>query len=155
MDAWQGCCRKPDDGCFCLTRRVSHSCVFLTPRPKGKPSIGKVLQRGLFERLKRSLGQLIKDQRKIPSRFTPASFGAIPMEIIKEAVEIFIPTNVNGKVSQLICNDCSIAIYCAGLQFLLLKKVQEEIRNLFYGGTSVHLVVVAPMDEKGSLCFIH
>ena len=96
---------------------------------------------------------MMKDQRKIPSRKTSASFGPITMEAIKEAGQIVIPTNVNGKVSQLLRNGCPIPIYCA---MFLLKKVQEEISNLLYSGRpEVQVVVVAPTDKKGPLCFIH
>ena len=100
-----------------------------------------MLQRGLFESLKGSLGQLVKDQRKIPARDTPAPFGSILIEAIEETVEILVPTDVKGGVPQLINNGCFIGIYRSQLKFLLLKQVQEEIYNLLYSGSpEVHLV---------------
>ena len=84
----------------------------------------KVLQRHLHERFKGWHCQLMKDQGELTRRDTSVPFRPVPVE---ESVEIFIFADINGRVPYFISNGRPVPIYGNGMQFLLLKQMQEEI----------------------------
>ena len=65
---------------------------------------GQMLQRGLFNWFKRSLCQLEQNQGEVPGGDSPAAFGSVSVETFQETSEIFIFTEINGRVSQFISN---------------------------------------------------
>ena len=65
--------------------------------PKGQEENrleGQILRRGVLDRFKRSLSQLVQDQLKVPGGNTPPTFGSVPMETVQETSEIFVLADV-------------------------------------------------------------
>ena len=90
---------------------------------------GQMLQGGLFNWLKMNLVSWCKNQRGVPGGDSPPAFGSVSVETIQETSEIFILTDIDGRMSQSISNGCSVTINGAGLQFPVLKQVHKEVSN--------------------------
>ena len=61
------------------------------------------------------LRQLVKDQGEIPGRDTLMPFGSVPVETVKQPVEILIFADTSGGVSYFISNGRPVAIYSTRL----------------------------------------
>ena len=94
----------------------------------------------------------MKNQRKVPGRNTPPTLRFVPMETVQQSGKILILTNVYLAISYLVRYSGPIAIYRAGLQMFLLKKVEQEVSDLLYRRRpEVHLMFLTPSDKNGPL----
>ena len=65
---------------------------------------GQMLQGGLFNWFKMNLVSWCKNQGEVPGGGSPLAFGSVSVETIQEASEIFILTDIDGRISQSIRN---------------------------------------------------
>ena len=78
-----------------------------------------MLERSLSKRFQRRFGQLVKDNRKVPSRGTLASSRPITMKTVQESIQVFILTNGEDVIAKFVS---SIAIDNTWLEIFLQKK---------------------------------
>ena len=65
---------------------------------------GQMLQGGLFNWFKMSLGSWCKTQGEVPGGDSLPAFGSVSVETIQKTSEIFILTDIDGRISQSISN---------------------------------------------------
>ena len=65
---------------------------------------GQLLQGGLFNWFKMTLVSWCKNQGEVPGRDSLPAFGSVSVETIQETSEIFILTDIDGRISQSISN---------------------------------------------------
>ena len=65
---------------------------------------GQMLQGGLFNWFKMTLVSWCKNQGEVPGGDSLPVFGSVSVETIQETSEIFILTDLDGRISQSISN---------------------------------------------------
>ena len=65
---------------------------------------GQMLQGGLFNWFKMTLVSWCKNQGEVPGGDSLPAFGSVSVETIQETSEIFILTDLDGRISQSISN---------------------------------------------------
>ena len=76
-------------------------------RPQGQEENcleGQMLQGDLFNWFKMTLVSWCKNQGEVPGGDSLPAFGSVSVEIIQETNEIFILTDIDGRISQSISN---------------------------------------------------
>ena len=76
-------------------------------RPQGQEENcleGQMFQEGLFNWFKMNLVSWCENQEEVPDGDSPPAFGSVSVETIQETSEIFIPTDIDGRISQSISN---------------------------------------------------
>ena len=76
-------------------------------QPKGQEEYrleGQMLQGGLFNWFKMTLVSWCKNQGEVPGGDSLPAFGSVSVETIQETSEIFILTDLDGRISQSISN---------------------------------------------------
>ena len=89
-----------------------------------------MLERGLFKRFKESLCQLVQHQEKVPD--VPTTLASLSVEAIQESSEILIFADINGRISQFVCNGSPIALN--GCRFMSWNRYSRKLVMNFIGG---------------------
>ena len=69
----------------------------------------------------------MQHQGKVPRGDDPLTLGFVSVETIQETSEILIFADIDGRVSQFVCNGGSVAINGAWLQLPVLEQIQQEV----------------------------
>ena len=73
--------------------------------------------------------QLVQKPERGSRRGFPSGLGSVSVETIQETSEIFLLTDIDGRISQSISNGWPVTINGAGLQLPVLKQVHKEVSN--------------------------